>query len=262
MKCLKNKSPKKKILDEEKSEKEDSEEEKSEKVESEEENSEESGTSKKIFKCPSNGNCPEKQKKFTKQTLIAHLNKHLNGTIEIKLKPGYLRELNLSICPVCCLHVSASHGIHTICRRSRQEAKVETPHNSFQDSPAPTEISFEDIFTKKIPTMIHVPKKARANWAKLVKSCLVDLTTHNSLRSWTNWWLLPKAVLFPPQRGGKDRDVVSTRIESFKSSPERCWHSIDWNPNSEVASPEKKAIQRARNGRFSNALKCPKRTPL
>ena len=50
-----------------------------------------------------------------------------------------------------------------------------------------------------IPTLSHIPTRARAKWSRVVIRALAAIVLYNSVASWTELLMLPKTVLCHPQ---------------------------------------------------------------
>ena len=79
----------------------------------------------------------------------------------------------------------------------------------------------EDAHKLGVNTRKHVPIGARGLWAKCVAKAAHVVTEHNDLLAWTEWSMLPKAVLGAPRgRGGA---AHRKRIEADVKARCRRW---------------------------------------
>ena len=82
--------------------------------------------------------------------------------------------------------------------------------------------SLDDILRARVPTLRHVPKAARDDWARLVGDVFSSVSSSMSeVDSWCKVFMLARCILANPPRGGRShwRDtlkVVRTRIQRWR----------------------------------------------
>ena len=123
--------------------------------------------------------------------------------------PPTLAQHSLCQCQVCGLLVSRRfNGVHPRCRPEARAAPSGPQPQPAQQQPVGPDLC--DVFQARIPVQRHVPKAARSVWAQCLARALANVSACNSLQSWRDLLMLPKAVLRPPRRGGaKRRDAAA-----------------------------------------------------
>ena len=73
--------------------------------------------------------------------------------------------------------------------------------------------SLNSIFQAKLPTLRHVPKGARSEWARVVSGVSAGITSQPmNVTRWKLFFMLPRCILANPARGGRShwREVLET----------------------------------------------------
>lgn len=130
-----------------------------------------------------------------------HLDDHCSGTLAGAVPAEYLAAHTLDICSVCGLLVSQRfNGMHPRCRpQGRSEAAGRVTHAGAGDPRLP---DFEEIMACGAQTVRHVPSAARAAWAQCLARTVASAAALNTLGAWQELFMLAKAVLATPGRGG------------------------------------------------------------
>ena len=130
--------------------------------------------------CPVSG-CPCSQQDHpgwsNMETIKVHINSHLSGQLEGSIPDAWLSAHGKCSCRHCGLLCAASRGVHPSCRASERRSAAPTARSTGTDDPghpvAPQAAalpSLDDVFRKRVPTVKHVPQKARSLWAR----CLIS----------------------------------------------------------------------------------------
>ena len=115
-------------------------------------------------------------------------------------------------CRVCGMCVASSRGIHPTCRprertsldQGRQPRDGDDDDDDDDPVLAASDLpSLSDVMSCKVGVLEHVPKPCRHSWAQILTRALARACTNNTVEAWTEFLMLPKAVLLAPPRGGK-----------------------------------------------------------
>ena len=96
--------------------------------------------------------------------------------------------------------------------------------DSLNDAPLWTLPSMNEILRVCVPTLRHVPKAARDDWARLVGDVLSSVSTSmQEIDAWCKVFMLPRCILANPPRGGRLhwRDtlkLVRSRIRMWREA--------------------------------------------
>ena len=72
--------------------------------------------------------------------------------------------------------------------------------------------ALEQVHLRHVRTLKHVPKGVRRLWGQCVTRAAVAAVWHNSEDAWTEWQMLPKAVLCAPPRQGRAHKVATLEL--------------------------------------------------
>ena len=67
--------------------------------------------------------------------------------------------------------------------------------------------SLQDIFERRVPTMRHIPHRARNSVAQSLTRCLALVVVHNTTEAWQNLLMFPKSVLSMPAQKARNSCV-------------------------------------------------------
>ena len=99
------------------------------------------------------------------------------------------------------------------CPRCRSDA-AEASEPAQQEHRAYNGPSFDEIFSKRVPTKAFVPKAAKKVWAQCLLAAIAQVLEFNDELAWAEFFMLPKCVLRTSRRGGKrhrKRSEVETK---------------------------------------------------
>ena len=147
----------------------------------------------------------------TLDAMKPHLNAHCAGLHDGRIPDRWLQDFKKVLCPECGMVCSARNQCCTRCwpaRRAAVPAAVPTPAAVAIDLPSLAAVQSEDI-----PTLKHVPLRARPQWARALRLALGDVETRKSLDAVVQLMMLPKCCLCLPAsgRGGRKHRKQSER---------------------------------------------------
>ena len=93
-----------------------------------------------------------------------------------------------------------------------QASAPQPPAPQLTDATTPLP-SLNSIFQAKLPTLRHVPKGARSEWARVVSGVSAGITSQPmNVTKWKLFFMLPRCILANPARGGRShwREVLET----------------------------------------------------
>ena len=64
----------------------------------------------------------------------------------------------------------------------------------------------------RIPTLRHVPHRAKAKWSQAWVHCLASIVPLNNMAAWSDLLMLPKAVLCVPQGSTKEAATAAFEV--------------------------------------------------
>ena len=153
------------------------------------------------------------------QSMLGHINAHLAGTQEGQVPEEWMSQHNKMRCTVCGLCVATSRRTHNTCRAKVRQSTTTGNNNAntIQSSaarvaaPQSSDLPIlAEIHRRRVPTVKHVPVKARAAWARCLIRCLAAAVFFNTPAAWAELEMLPKCVLCPPPRTGKKHADATT----------------------------------------------------
>ena len=128
--------------------------------------------------------------------------------------------------------------------------------------------SLEDIFGKRISTIKYIPRNVRSVFAKCVTSALANINLENSMAAWTEFFMLPKALLNNIySKGKKHRKHMESSIKNrctrwLNNERKTLWDELvdlKTKINKENVPNEERIIREAKalchEGQFSKASK-------
>ena len=128
---------------------------------------------------------------------------------------AYITEHRLTTCSVCRALVSTRyHGTCPSCRpvvqaaasaaalRARLQPAVAQDATTSQERHALP--SLEEIHTRQVPVLKHVPKEVRTLWSRCLAKTLAHTCWSNTVEAWSEQQMLAKCVLCAPPRAGKN----------------------------------------------------------
>ena len=140
-------------------------------------------------------------------TLRVHLKEH-PGRISGAVPTEFLVHHNLRSCPICG-KISAASRNRLSCP-SCAPAFRSTTNTSSSDATATDGLpSLDDIYTTRVWLVEHIPKQARSAWGEALAKASASVVHFNSVRAWTEWFMLPKCVLLTPPRAGKSNKHIT-----------------------------------------------------
>jgi hypothetical protein len=132
-----------------------------------------------------------------------HLQEHAAGREVGALPADFLATHRLCSCRVCGLLIGTRHG--GVCPSCWPTARVSAVVSPSTASP-PITPQLKEVFARRVATLKHVPKPARAIWAQCVARAVSFATATNTVGAWTELFMLPKCVLTsPPRQGAKHK---------------------------------------------------------
>ena len=114
-------------------------------------------------------------------------------------------------CRVCGFCVSRRFGVHPTCRPLDRSHQPPAHNQSLEENDegdvamhgGPSLPPLKDVMGHRSPVLKHIPKSCRHVWAQVLTRAIAKVCAHNSVEAWTEFCMLPKAVLLPPPRKGK-----------------------------------------------------------
>ena len=85
--------------------------------------------------------------------------------------------------------------------------------------------TIEQIFKLPLPTLKHVPQGARAMFAECLARASKHVCVHNDIKSWTEFFMLPKCSL----GSRRDRGGAKAKKRAEKDIKSRCKSWLDGN---------------------------------
>ena len=179
------------------------------------------------------------------ESMQSHIDAHLSGALGGQVSIEWLRTNHRTRCRVCGLCVGVSRGVHPSCHATERRITSNRRHNpqTQPQPPSPGSVpSLMDVFSTPIPTIKHIPHRARAKLSKLLVRALAVVVLLNTTAAWTELLMLPKAVLCLP-RGKTKPNALSTaaftldRLDRWESGERlSLWHDAR-RPSDTTRSP-------------------------
>ena len=147
-----------------------------------------------------------------------HIDAHLGGTGG-PVPAEWMSRFGRARCRGCGLSCAASRGIHPRCR-ARENRNAPPANTSAGVPPGVTPPAsaalptLDEVHRKQVPTLKHIPQKARGAWAQCLIRCLAAVVYFNNTAAWTELEMLPKCVLCTPPRGGKAHALAAATFTS------------------------------------------------
>ncbi len=140
-----------------------------------------------------------------------HLNAHCAGLHDGRIPDGWLRDFGKILCPQCGMVCAARNQCCTRCWPARRAALPAA--QAATATMAANLPSLADVQSTDIPTLKHVPLRARPQWARAVRLALGDVEAQRSHDSLVQLLMLPKCCLCLPAsgRGGRKHRKQSER---------------------------------------------------
>ena len=145
--------------------------------------------------------------------LRSHVNEHLCGRLEGAVPPEWMAAHRFSSCLVCSRTVALRYN--DVCPRCRPTHRARTAAFELRSQPQPhpppgattpttrSLPTLEEVHTKYVPVIRHIPKELRHLWARCLAKTAAQATLHNDVASWTLMLMLVKCTLAAPPRAGK-----------------------------------------------------------
>lgn len=212
-----------------------------------------------------------------------HLNEHCWGFRLGSVPDDYLQTHQLTHCSFCHGLIHARY--HNLCpscrpldaaRRRAEELQAQLSAPSPQPSQGPSTHtrppppSLDDIHKRYVPTLRHIPKELRKQWARCLSRAIALCVWHNNTDSWRELQMLTKCVLCSPYRGGKshkNQRLAWTRARLtrwLQGERDELWHDLpNYSPprnkrvseQAEEAKKHQRCITLTQEGGFSAACK-------
>ena len=165
------------------------------------------------FYCPVQGCQHQPEGWPSVATIKPHLNDHLSGRWLGTLPAGYLESIQYTRCTVChfLVHTRYNGTCYTCRPIQRAQMAVAAMRVTLPSAAPPPRVettttrlpTLDDVFSRYVPTVKHVPKELRGMWARCLCRALANAVYNNSMEAWTELLMLPQCTLCTPPRAGK-----------------------------------------------------------
>ena len=217
---------------------------------------------------------------FSKGGLCGHLQAHRAGPDGFSLVPdALLRSVGFSACGrfgCATIRQTTKGPPGTFCNPCKKRdgeqtaAQPAAPQAAVREQ-TPAELllpSLEEIAQRRIKLRTRVPPELAEQWSRILSAALRDVAETRSEAAWVRLLMLPKSVLFLPQRGGrgKQKSALSAAQAAMKrwekGEPEAVWYETRRHCSDGGASgpavkdpkaAETRAVRLAREGMFQKA---------